>query len=45
VTSDLVIVYHRQPFEEVDVGGVIEFRENRSPNGIVPTLDPATSAN
>ncbi|EKE44008.1 glucosyl-glycerol-phosphate synthase [Oceaniovalibus guishaninsula JLT2003] len=36
--SDLVIVYHRQPYEEVEVDGRIEFRENASPNGIVPTL-------
>jgi glucosylglycerol-phosphate synthase len=38
MTSDLVIVYHRQPFEEVEVDGKIEFREHSSPNGIVPTL-------
>lgn len=36
--SDLVIVYHRQPYEEVEVDGKIERRENKSPNGIVPTL-------
>jgi glucosylglycerol-phosphate synthase len=36
--SDFVIVYHRQPYEEVEVNGKIEFRENASPNGIVPTL-------
>ncbi|MCC5947817.1 MAG: glucosylglycerol-phosphate synthase [Nitriliruptoraceae bacterium] len=36
--SDLVIVYHRQPFEEVEVDGRVEFREHKSPNGIVPTL-------
>ncbi|MCG6857634.1 MAG: glucosylglycerol-phosphate synthase [Salaquimonas sp.] len=36
--SDLVIVYHRQPYEEVEVDGRIELRENKSPNGIVPTL-------
>ncbi|MEM6441042.1 MAG: glucosylglycerol-phosphate synthase [Pseudomonadota bacterium] len=36
--SDLVIVYHRQPYEEVEVDGRIERRENSSPNGIVPTL-------
>ncbi|MCA0045094.1 glucosylglycerol-phosphate synthase [Celeribacter litoreus] len=36
--SDLVIVYHRQPYEEVEVDGKIEYRENKSPNGIVPTL-------
>lgn len=38
MSSDLVIVYHRQPYEEVEVDGKIEFRENKSPNGIVPTL-------
>lgn len=38
MSSNLVIVYHRQPYEEVEVDGQIEFRENKSPNGIVPTL-------
>jgi glucosylglycerol-phosphate synthase len=38
MSSDLVIVYHRQPFEEVQVDGQTRFRDNRSPNGIVPTL-------
>ncbi len=38
MSSDLVIVYHRQPYEEVEVDGRIELRENSSPNGIVPTL-------
>ena len=38
MSSDLVIVYHRQPYEEVEVNGKTEFRENKSPNGIVPTL-------
>lgn len=36
--SDLVIVYHRQPYEEVEVDGKVELRPNESPNGIVPTL-------
>ncbi|MGZ2257472.1 glucosylglycerol-phosphate synthase [Roseobacter sp. A03A-229] len=36
--SDLVIVYHRQPYEEVEKDGEIILRENKSPNGIVPTL-------
>lgn len=36
--SDLVIVYHRQPYEEVMEDGKIVFKENQSPNGIVPTL-------
>lgn len=38
MTSDLVIVYHRQPYEEVEVNGQIVRRDNKSPNGIVPTL-------
>lgn len=38
MSSDLVIVYHRQPYEEVEENGQIVFRENKSPNGIVPTL-------
>ena len=38
MASDLVIVYHRQPYEEVEVDGKTVFRENSSPNGIVPTL-------
>ncbi|MGB0669889.1 MAG: glucosylglycerol-phosphate synthase [Rhodospirillales bacterium] len=38
MSSDLVIVYHRQPYEEVEVDGRVERRENKSPNGIVPTL-------
>ncbi|MDU8943633.1 glucosylglycerol-phosphate synthase [Ovoidimarina sediminis] len=36
--SDLVIVYHRQPYEEVEENGKTVLRENASPNGIVPTL-------
>ncbi|MEO0412978.1 MAG: glucosylglycerol-phosphate synthase [Pseudomonadota bacterium] len=36
--SSLVIVYHRQPYEEVEVDGDIVFRENKSPNGVVPAL-------
>ena len=36
--SDLVIVYHRQPYEEVEEDGRTVFCENSSPNGIVPTL-------
>ncbi|PTX55494.1 glucosyl-glycerol phosphate synthase [Litoreibacter ponti] len=38
MASDFVIVYHRQPYEEVEEDGKITFRENSSPNGIVPTL-------
>jgi len=36
--SDLVIVYHRQPYEEVETPEGTVYRENSSPNGIVPTL-------
>jgi len=37
--SDLVILYHRQPYEEVEGDdGRVVLRENTSPNGIVPTL-------
>lgn len=36
--SKLVIVYHRQPYEEFVVDGKIVRREHKSPNGIVPTL-------
>jgi len=36
--SDLVIVYHRQPYEEVEENGKTVLRDNKSPNGIVPTL-------
>lgn len=36
--SSLVIVYHREPYEEVIENGKTVFRENKSPNGIVPTL-------
>ena len=38
MASDLVIVYHRQPYEEIERDGKVELRENKSPNGIVPTL-------
>lgn len=36
--SDLVIVYHRQPYEEFVEKGRTVRRANKSPNGIVPTL-------
>ncbi|MEM6407562.1 MAG: glucosylglycerol-phosphate synthase [Pseudomonadota bacterium] len=38
MSSDLVIVYHRQPYEEVVENGEVVRRANKSPNGIVPTL-------
>src|SRR5690606_24706636 len=36
--SSLVIVYHRQPYEEVVEDGRTIYRENKGPNGIVPAL-------
>lgn len=36
--SSLVIVYHRQPNDEVVVDGKTVYRSHKSPNGIVPTL-------
>jgi len=38
MSSDLVIVYHRQPYEETVENGKTVRRLNKSPNGIVPTL-------
>lgn len=35
---ELVVVYHRQPFERSIVDGEEVLRSHRSPNGIVPTL-------
>lgn len=36
--SDLVIVYHRLPYEEVVENGTLIRRRPTSPNGIIPTL-------
>lgn len=36
--SPFVIVYHRQPYEEAIENGRTVFKENKSPNGIVPAL-------
>lgn len=36
--ADLVMVYHRLPYEETRVNGKIERRRPKSPNGIIPTL-------
>ncbi len=36
--SDLVIVYHRLPYEEVVEDGQVQRRRPASPNGIIPTL-------
>ncbi len=38
MSSDLVIVYHRQPYEETVENGKTVRRSHKSPNGIVPTL-------
>lgn len=38
MASSLVIVYHRQPYEEHVEGGTTVLKENASPNGIVPAL-------
>ena len=37
-TSDLVIVYHRLPYEEYIEDGEMKRRPHKSPNGIIPTL-------
>ncbi|MCM1983437.1 glucosylglycerol-phosphate synthase [Lyngbya confervoides] len=36
--SSLVILYHREPFDEVVENGKVIYREKKSPNGILPTL-------
>jgi glucosylglycerol-phosphate synthase len=36
--SELVVVYHRPPYEEVEVNGERTLRPPKSPNGIIPTL-------
>lgn len=36
--SDLVMVYHRLPYEEQRINGRIVQRRPKSPNGIIPTL-------
>lgn len=36
--SSLVILYHREPYDEVIEDGVVHYRAKKSPNGIVPTL-------
>jgi glucosylglycerol-phosphate synthase len=37
-SSDLVIVYHRLPYEEYVEDGDMKRRNHKSPNGIIPTL-------
>lgn len=36
--SSLVILYHREPYDEVIEDGQVVYREKKSPNGILPTL-------
>jgi glucosylglycerol-phosphate synthase len=36
--SDLVIVYHRLPYDEIVENGKVIRRQPKSPNGIIPTL-------
>jgi glucosylglycerol-phosphate synthase len=36
--SSLVILYHREPHDEVIIDGKIRYVQKKSPNGIVPTL-------
>ncbi|MEM9808433.1 MAG: glucosylglycerol-phosphate synthase [Cyanobacteria bacterium P01_D01_bin.56] len=36
--SSLVILYHREPYDEMIENGKRVYREKKSPNGIVPTL-------
>ena len=36
--AELVMVYHRLPYDEVVEDGVLRHRRPRSPNGIIPTL-------
>lgn len=36
--SSLVILYHREPYDEVAENGQVHYLPKKSPNGIVPTL-------
>lgn len=36
--SSFVILYHREPYDEVFENGKVHYRAKKSPNGIVPTL-------
>lgn len=36
--SSLVILYHREPYDEIKVDGKVRYVDKKSPNGIVPTL-------
>ena len=38
-TSDFVLVYHRSPYDEtIDAEGKRKWVDQKSPNGIIPTL-------
>lgn len=43
--SELVMVYHRQPFDEIKTGGKTTRQLPKSPNGIIPTLLGLFSSN
>jgi glucosylglycerol-phosphate synthase len=38
MSSDLIILYHRQPFAEIVENGERRFVDHQSPNGILPSL-------
>ena len=38
MNTQLVVVYHRQPYEEAIENGQPVLREPRSPNGIIPSI-------
>lgn len=37
-SAELIMVYHRLPYDEVIEDGTLQHRRPRSPNGIIPTL-------
>ncbi len=43
--ASLIIVYHREPWEELVVAGKSQWRDHRSLNGIIPTLRGAFGQN
>ena len=42
--SSLVILYHREPYDEVVENGKTVYREKKSPNGILPTIKSVFSS-
>lgn len=42
--SSLVILYHREPYDEVIENGKVVYREKKSPNGILPTIKSVFSS-